>query len=530
MATQADVLAELERRRDTLSAQQQAALDELLRRNAEKPFLADVADSLLPSTGRLIGDTAKAFTTGLPDTVRGIGGLAKDVAAVPFQGGAIGPNLEGLGALLSERYGSLEAFEQTLRDDPAGFAADLSGLLTGAGGAARGAATTGSRLGRAGAAAAKVGTAIDPITQGVRAASAVGGPGVRAAGSFAAAGLGATTGSGTAPVRVGVTRNTKAFRQAMRGKITDLDIVEHARQGAQEIRRKRSSLYQSRLDSLPERKMRLEPVKAKMAELEEDFRVRRTEGSPAEAPTPANPQGRAEQKSRVVLSEAAVGAQGRRDIASIINTVDNWEDTSVLGMDALKRQLDDFYSDSSQARAFVADLRGEVKKQLDTVPGYKQMTKDYAEATELINLIEKELSLNQQAGTSVRKLANALNQNNGFRRIVIEALDESGGTRLLEETAGSTFTDIAPRGIMRPITGGAIIGSAATGTLEALPALLLTSPRAVGELLTSLAGVRKGALRMADAVPGAPNSFVYRGATLAGQAQETLDLSHLTGQ
>lgn len=58
-----------------------------------------------------------------------------------------------VGGAYAERYGSWEALERTMVEDPVGFAADLSSFLTGGGGAARGAGVAAGAAGATGTAA-----------------------------------------------------------------------------------------------------------------------------------------------------------------------------------------------------------------------------------------------------------------------------------------------------------------------------------------------------------------------------------------
>ena len=73
------------------------------------------------------------------------------------------------GGVIADRWGSAEKIRRTLREDPVGFLADLSTIMTGVGGAAR---TTG--LTSVGGKAGAVASAIDPLTLAGKGASAVG--------------------------------------------------------------------------------------------------------------------------------------------------------------------------------------------------------------------------------------------------------------------------------------------------------------------------------------------------------------------
>ena len=484
--------------------------------------LGGFGKNLLTSTGDLIADTAKAVASPVR-TGRAMGELLQ----MPRFGA--NPTQQAFMESLMERYGSLEGLASTLYEDPAGALADLSSVLGGAGLAAKsvpGAARLSQGLRSAAA-------GIDPVTQIGRGATGIAGMAARPVAKITEAGLGATTGAGSEAINIALTRNTKAFTEAMRGKVEDLDIVRDARSALQDLRNRRGQEYRSRLDELRQSEVQVDltSVRNTTKRVLEDFRAKRSKKTTPD-PTPENPVPESA-GGGIDFSSAAVGRQGQKDIAQVVDLIDGWTDTSALGVDALKRRLDDFYSESGQARAFVNTLKGEVRQALDSsVPGYKQMTRDYAAATEVIELIDKELSLGQQTGTAVRKLANALNQNSTYRQTVIEALDNAAGGELLGKVAGSSFQGMAPRGIMRPLSAGHLIWSLGTGNLAAIPGLAFASPRMMGEALTAISALKRGTATVGSRLPSSPGSIAYRPFSEAVEAQEeagrpTLDLSEI---
>lgn len=89
--------------------------------------LGGAAINFLPSTFELAGDTVRALTLDLPDTLEGV---------VSLIGGATGISKddtawEALKDYYVDRYGSYEGFKRALREDPASIAADVAGVLTG---------------------------------------------------------------------------------------------------------------------------------------------------------------------------------------------------------------------------------------------------------------------------------------------------------------------------------------------------------------------------------------------------------------
>ena len=164
-------------------------------------------------------------------------------------------------------------------------------------------------------------------------------------------------------------------------------------------------------------------------------------------------------------------------------------DATVIVLDILKRKLDDFYSPSRQANAFIQPIKQSVRNILEQVPEYKNMTREYAQMSEVINELERGLSLGTRAATdtTLKKLTSVLRDNNEFRKVMVEQLQKYSGADLKGQIAGAALNPIAPRGLMRTVVGGGILGASSLmlspGFLASLP---LASPRVIGELVRVL--------------------------------------------
>lgn len=138
-----------------------------------KKTVGGFVGNIFKSGGDLVGDTVGAVANIFnPDmeknTVANLGkvGLGAVQLALPGEQG-FEDNARAVGNFYKDRYGSMEAIGDTLYNDPVGVAGDVSALLTGAGGALKGAGalSKGSKFGKIGSAAIKAGDAIDPIYQ-----------------------------------------------------------------------------------------------------------------------------------------------------------------------------------------------------------------------------------------------------------------------------------------------------------------------------------------------------------------------------
>ena len=266
------------------------------------------------------------------------------------------------------------------------------------------------------------------------------------------------------------------FDKALRGKIKGDDVVSNAKEALQVIKDSRSAAYQSKLISVAKETGILDDtqIQGKLQQLMDSYRVKLT------------PEG------EIDVSKIAMGKTGRNDIKEIIDTVRNWDDKTPIGLDTLKRQLDDFYSDSSQARQFVTSLKKTVHDTVaESVPEYAEMTKGYADATKIIKDIESGLMMRKQgmsgrvvADQTLRRLTSSMKDNFALRRELVDALGTEGGKDISGQVAGYAMRSPIPLGLAG--TGPVIIGEAALAKYispKFIPILVASSPRVQGEFL-----------------------------------------------
>jgi len=270
------------------------------------------------------------------------------------------------------------------------------------------------------------------------------------------------------------------FDKALRGKITGEEIVENAKNALEAVKNQRQLTYQSHLAEISKNNPNIDtyPIIEKLTELMDSYNIQFT------------------QSGKIDTSRIAMGAKGRRDIKEIINTVLNWGskegDNTAIGLDVLKRQLDDFYSKSSQARQFVTSIRNIVKDTIiDNVPQYAEMTKGYAEATNLIKDIEAGLMLRKQgmsgriiADQTLRRLMSSMRDNFSLRKELVDVLGAKGGQELSEQIAGHTMRSVVPVGLAG--AGPVLIAETMYARFfnpKFWPVLAASSPRVQAEFL-----------------------------------------------
>jgi hypothetical protein len=286
---------------------------------------------------------------------------------------------------------------------------------------------------------------------------------------------GMSTGVGGYAVERAATNPTPELVSAMKGDITEAQVLRATRDAADYVKTKRSADYLHLRNQLPSVQLNLRPVQAETLKALKDFDI---------VPT-LNPQ-----TGSLVLdfSHSPINIKAAQDqIQSVVDDLAGWRRTDTLGMDNLKRRMDNLYFENSDAHAFVNRIKNSVRDQLNTVPGYKNMTRGYSEMSDFVDNLT-ELSLDaKNDGTAIRKLAGSLKQNNEYRRLLLEALDGYTNKDLVGMVAGTRLRPMMPRGIVGALHAatwgtGVSSGAAILHDPKVLLSLFGMSPRAVGEM------------------------------------------------
>jgi len=390
---------------------------------------------------------------------------------------------DNLAQFYGDRYGSLEGVKRAIAEDPAGVLADASTVMFGAGTALRapGLARTPTRMagaptvGEAGKQIQQASQYVDPLGLTVSAVGAA----PKAIESATTGVLGQTTGTGAEAVReafqsgVAGGERGRAFRESMRGQVPMTEILDAARQGVAQMRANMQQRYQKSKDLFKDKTV-----------LSFDAIDRAFDNS---LRTFGLYKGQIKNQSAV---DALMDAKAE---------IERWksypgsEYHTPEGMNALRESIlavkNKIDPNDRQANAAVQSVYASIRKTIDDqAPGYSQILRDYAEASELISDIERTFSLGAKTSdTAIRKLQSLMRNNvstgYGRRMELAETLEREGGRSFLPMAAGQQMSSLTPRSISAiPSTAGA--GYAlGTGNLPlAAGVAAATSPRIVGEV------------------------------------------------
>lgn len=153
------------------------------------------------------------------------------------------------------------------------------------------------------------------------------------------------------------------------------------------------------------------------------------------------------------------------------------------------------------------------------------MEAGYATASKLLNETKQALSAGMEYGAArnpgavVVKLANSLNQNNEYRKLMLEALDEAAGSHLKQQVAGFASRSWPPRGLQgvaaaSPFAALGFLTHGPAGAAAAIPVWALSSPRVAAHIV-SLIGT------MNRAVPTGMGTLATTGAVTAATRRTT---------
>lgn len=457
-------------------------------------FLSGIGQAVmhpLDTAGNLIDTGAGALRNVLPASVSSaIDSLDPSSNAATNQQ-RMSAKADAAGQFFKDRYGSSAGLRTTLANDPIGAAADLSAVLSG------GASLAGKLPGLAGA-GARIGAVADMVNPVGIAAKAV-----PAAGNAAASligNIGTHTGAESLKTAFQSGRQggqaAQALADNMRGNVPMTDVLDTAKANLAAMGQAKSQAYRQGMAQVSNDKSILGFNELDNA-LNKNAKIGNFNG-------------------QVTNTSAASAYQVIRD------AIDGWKnlDPAVYhtpeGFDALKQQIGGIMEsipyEQKTARLVAGNLYNAAKDTIvQQAPVYADVMKQYSDAADQINEIQRTLSLGPRASadTSMRKLQslmrNNVNTNYGNRLNLAQELEQQGGQAIMPALAGQALSSTTPRGLGGAVAAGLGMGGYQFGGLPgAVTTLALQSPRLMGEAALAsgkLAGAaERGATPLLDAL------------------------------
>jgi hypothetical protein len=434
-------------------------------RDAAESFIArqmGAPELQAPERRNAMSDALRSMGADPDSMAFGAGKIGAEIAGTAGVGGALAGGAQGMGAA--------PAVVNALR---------TGGMTTGGRGAADLALRTGAGAAVGGASAGLV----DPSQAGT---GALIGGALPVAGQVAKLGaflgktaLGGTTGVGGKAIDEAVQAGRQggtagqSFVQSMRGQTSMDDVLGAAKANVDNMRQQAQAAYRQGMAGVKADKTVLD-----MAGIQKSLDD--AQGMLSFKGVARNPQ------AGKALSEVAEEVAAWRQL-------DPAEFHTPEGLDALKQRvgalMESIPFEQRSARKAVGDVYSAIKKEITAqAPEYAKTMKGYSEAAELVQEIEKALSLGQKSSvdTAMRKLQslmrNNVNTSYGYRDQLAESMIQQGGRDIMPALAGQAMSELLPRGLQRVAAGSGGAGLALTGNVPAAAALAaLSSPRLVGE-------------------------------------------------
>ncbi len=281
--------------------------------------------------------------------------------------------------------------------------------------------------------------------------------------------------------------STTNFDKALRGEIKGKEIIDSFKGALDQIAETRRTEYLDALGKIPNQQVDIAPMKQKVLDLLVGKR-------PGEGFVRTDASGALDWSRSSLGGENTEGVRRIRDAAEMVA---NWGskpgDDTILGLDMLKRHIDGLYGETSQAKAFITQLRNTVKKTItDAVPEYGKLTKKYQEASGLINDVEGLIGRKASSGMignivadqSLRRLMSAMRNDRELQKEVIDVLGKTAGEDLSGLVSGFSMKTGLPVGLAG--TGPTLLGEIALAHYvnpAFWPVLAASSPRLQGEFL-----------------------------------------------
>lgn len=467
--------------------------------------------SNVPESGAQLAGALYEAVTSPVETVTNIYKIGK--GAIQLALPEVGINIDGdpqaqemakrVGEFYVDRYGSPEAAERAMIEDPVGVVADFSLALTGAGGGLRlGAsatkAATGAKagtlagetlsgIGGAGQKLMSAGGAIEPLTATARTGLGLAKGATNLAGATAGRIAGQFTGTGYAPIQTAYQVGREggeageAFRTAMRGEDDMSAVVASAEEAIKGMKDRAYAAYNTNKKALQTDKQILS-FNAVLGAIQKGKQMAMS--------------GKIVKRPNVLKFVDEAEKAVKEWIAG-----DPRVNHTAAGFDDLKQRLDDIYQsipmENRAAQAAVLQIKKSLQNSINKqAPFYAKYMKEYSNAMETISEIQKSLSMkkNAAAETKLKKLQSIMrdNVNTGYgsRAEMVKLLDEEGAN-IVPRVAGQSMQAWMPRGIQGATTplAAAGLGLYASNLPGALASLAAGSPRLVGEMSHALGRV-----------------------------------------
>lgn len=386
------------------------------------------------------------------------------------------------GKFYADKYGSEESIKNAIATDPASVLGDAATLLMGGGGAVTKLGHLGKapKIAQAGGKASKLAQYVDPLSLTAKAVGGTGYLGSQALKHTA----GVASGVGNVPLeqayRAGLRGGDiqEMFLANLKGDVPMDHALEIAKESLDKMKTQKQEQYKKNQESWKGDKNQLsfDDIDASLAKADNIVGF----------------------KGQMVDPVATKALDEIRKVINQWKQLEPSEFHTPEGIDALKQavwsKVESIPFENRKASAVGKNLYHSIKNTIaKQSPSYAKAMKEYTESSEMINEIQRALSLGDKASidTSLRKLQSLMRDNTstnyGNRQKLADELEKAGGQEFMPALAGQTLKQVEPRGIARATTLPTAGGAALYDPIAGVTALGMSSPRLTGTM-SNIAG------------------------------------------
>ncbi|PZM81842.1 hypothetical protein DLH72_05080, partial [Candidatus Gracilibacteria bacterium] len=425
---------------------------------------------------------------------------------------------EGISQTIDENFGTVDRFLETINKNPIDTLTSIFGGLSLAKGGLNKASNLANKMNYTKTAenitniANKLDKVQDIAIAPVRLQNKLALKGVSKAtdgiGELSASVLGMTTGKGKDTIKNAFKYGGDIdYQKALRGELTQEDILEKAKKAFETIKEQRKEVYGLDYEKLKQNKnlLDLSDIKEGLKQYLDDMKV---------GLIPDEAGGYKIDFSSSTITQA----NSQKQIIEMVDDIIDWKNTTPEGLDILKQRLQDRWlggEGTAKSDNLSTFLSNKVKEKIVAeVPEYAEMTRKYEFLTNELKEIDKVLSLSDKKSkmTALTRLNQTLKGNTAFRKEMLEKLEDLAGVNLKSAIAGANLSELTPNGLMATIgTAGIGYGLATAFTPTGIVGLATMSPRVIGEtakiLGTSKNVIKKAGKTAKEVLNGFSNSM-----------------------
>lgn len=270
------------------------------------------------------------------------------------------------------------------------------------------------------------------------------------------------------------------FTDAMRWNVDPMSVVQDAKAWLESIVSSKRSLYWEWWDAIKESYSDIDLV-----DLKQSFIDKLEEKKIKVIPS--------EDWFELDFSQSTLRktSEWTKELQDTLDDIMTWTDSTVDGMDTLKQRIRSGYVWSKNtwlSDAIHTDFAWDIAKQLwENVEWYADITKKYAELTNVIEEVKKSFALwqNKLPQQTYNKIMKIYKWDKELTRELFEQIDNLSNKDMAAQIAWLQFKNLAPSGIMWQIIDASLVIWAAKWAiwLETLMLMWLSSPRVMWEVL-----------------------------------------------